>query len=344
MRRCIELAALGAGNVAPNPMVGAVIVYKDNIIGEGYHEKFGEAHAEVNCINSINEYDRQFIKECTLYVSLEPCNHFGKTPPCVDLIIKHQIMHVVIGCNDSFEKVNGAGISRLIVAGVKVDIGILEQDCRNLNKRFFTFHDKKRPYIILKWAQSNDGLIASEDLAKTKISNTYTDQLVHKWRSQEAAILVGYNTVKTDNPYLTLRNWPGKNPTRIIIDELNKLAGNLNIFNLDANTIILNRKLSTFNNNIEFYKINDEQLTTEAVVECLHKKQINSVIIEGGNKTLQMFIDAGLWDEARVITNTVLFLNNGVNAPLLQNQNLESSNNILNDRIDYFLNMNNDSL
>ncbi len=344
MRRCIELAALGAGNVAPNPMVGAVIVYKDNIIGEGYHEKFGEAHAEVNCINSIKEYDRQFIKECTLYVSLEPCNHFGKTPPCVDLIIKHQIMHVVIGCNDSFEKVNGAGISRLIAAGVKVDIGILEQDCRNLNKRFFTFHDKKRPYIILKWAQSNDGLIASEDLAKTKISNTYTDQLVHKWRSQEAAILVGYNTVKTDNPYLTLRNWPGKNPTRIIIDELNKLAGNLNIFNLDANTIILNRKLSKFNNNIEFYKINDEQLTTEAVVECLHKKQINSVIIEGGNKTLQMFIDAGLWDEARVITNTVLFLNKGVNAPLLQNQNLESSNNILNDRIDYFLNKNNDSL
>ena len=344
MRRCIELAALGAGNVAPNPMVGAVIVYKDNIIGEGYHEKFGEAHAEVNCINSIQEYDRQFIKECTLYVSLEPCNHFGKTPPCVDLIIKHQIKHVVIGCNDSFEKVNGAGISRLIAAGVKVDIGILEQDCRNLNKRFFTFHDKKRPYIILKWAQSNDGFIASEDLAKTKISNTYTDQLVHKWRSQEAAILVGYNTVKTDNPYLTLRNWPGENPTRIIIDELNKLAGNLNIFNLDANTIILNRKLSKFNNNIEFYKINDEQLTTEAVVECLHKKQINSVIIEGGNKTLQMFIDAGLWDEARVITNTVLFLNKGVNAPLLQNQNLESSNNILNDRIDYFLNMNNDSL
>ena len=344
MRRCIELAALGAGNVAPNPMVGAVIVYNDNIIGEGYHEKFGEAHAEVNSINNVQEYDRQFIKESTLYVSLEPCNHFGKTPPCVDLIIKHQIRHVVIGCNDNFEKVKDAGISRLTAAGVKVDIGILEQDCRNLNKRFFTFHDKKRPYIILKWAQSNDGFIAREDLAKTKISNTYTDQLVHKWRSQEAAILVGYKTVKTDNPYLTLRNWTGKNPTRIIIDELNTLAENLNVFNLDANTIILNRKLSTINNNIESYKISDEQLTTEAVVECLHKKQINSVIIEGGNKTLQMFINAGLWDEARVITNTVLFLNKGVNAPLLQNQNLKSSSNILNDRIDYFLNKNNDSL
>lgn len=344
MRRCIELAALGEGNVAPNPMVGAVIVYNDNIIGEGFHEKFGEAHAEVNCINSVQEYDRKFIKECTLYVSLEPCNHFGKTPPCVDLIIKHQIKHVVIGCNDSFEKLNGAGVSRLTAAGVKVDIGILVQDCRNLNKRFFTFHDKKRPYIILKWAQSNDGFIAREDSTKTKISNTYTDQLVHKWRSQEAAILVGYNTVKTDNPYLTLRNWPGKNPTRIIIDELNKLAENANVFNLDASTIILNRKLSEINNNIEFYKITDEQLTTEAVVECLHKKQINSVIIEGGNKTLQMFINVGLWDEARVITNTVLFLNKGVNAPLLQNQNLESSNNILNDRIDYFLNKNNDSL
>ena len=344
MRRCIELAALGAGNVAPNPMVGAVLVYNNNIIGEGYHEEFGEAHAEVNCVNSVLESDRELIKSSVLYVSLEPCAHFGKTPPCADLIIKHHIKHVVIGCNDSFEKVNGAGITRLIAAGVKVNIGILEQDCRNLNRRFFTFHDRKRPYIILKWSQSNDGFIAGEDLAKTKISNPYTDRLVHKWRSQEAGILVGYNTIKTDDPYLSTRNWTGKNPVRIIIDESNELAENANIFNLDADTIIINRKLSRFKNNVEFYKIDDIKNSIEAVMECLYSRQINSVIIEGGTKTLQLFINAGLWDEARVITNTVLFLNKGVNTPLLHHQNLESSYDILNDRIDYFLNNNNDSL
>ena len=344
MRRCIELAALDAGNVAPNPMVGAVLVYNDKIIGEGFHKKFGEAHAEVNCINSVLESDRELIKSSVLYVSLEPCAHFGKTPPCADLIIKHHIKHVVIGCNDSFEKVNGAGITRLIAAGVKVNIGILEQDCRNLNRRFFTFHDRKRPYIILKWSQSNDGFIAGEDLAKTKISNPYTDRLVHKWRSQEAGILVGYNTIKTDDPYLSTRNWTGKNPVRIIIDESNELAENANIFNLDADTIIINRKLSRFKNNVEFYKIDDIKNSIEAVMECLYSRQINSVIIEGGTKTLQLFINAGLWDEARVITNTVLFLNKGINAPLLHHQNLESSHDILNDRIDYFLNNNNDSL
>lgn len=344
MRRCIELACLGAGNIAPNPMVGAVLVHNDNIIGEGYHEKFGEAHAEVNCINSVQEYDRQFIKESTLYVSLEPCAHFGKTPPCADLIIKYNIPNVVIGCRDSFEKVNGAGISRLIASGVEVNIGILERECRDLNKRFFIFHHKKRPYIILKWAQSNDGFIAGGGLAKTKISNPYTDRLVHKWRSQEAAILVGYNTIKTDNPHLTTRYWIGKNPVRIIIDEFNKLAENSNIFNLNADTIIINRKLSTVKNNIEFYKIDDKKTAINAVVECLQRRQLNSVIIEGGSKTIQFFIDAGLWDQARVITNTVLFLNHGISAPLLHDQNLESSHNILNDRIDYFQNNNNDSL
>jgi len=344
MRRCIELAALGAGNVAPNPMVGAVLVNNNNIIGEGYHEEFGEAHAEVNCINSVKECERQLIKECTLYVSLEPCAHFGKTPPCADLIIKHHIKHVVIGCTDSYEKVNGAGIKKLQAAGIKVDVGILESECRILNKRFFMFHTKKRPYVILKWAQSKDGFIAGEDLLKTKISNTYTDRLVHKWRSQEAAILVGYNTIKTDNPHLSTRNWTGKNPVRIIIDESNKLAKNANIFNLDADTIIFNRKLSTVKNNVEFYKIDDEKTSIDAVMECLHSRQINSVIIEGGTKTLQLYINAGLWDEARVITNTVLFLNKGINAPLLHHQNLESSHDILNDRIDYFLNNNNDSL
>lgn len=344
MRRCIELAALGAGNVAPNPMVGAVLVYNDIIIGEGYHEKFGEAHAEVNCLNSVQASERNLIKKSTLYVSLEPCAHFGKTPPCTDLIIKYHIQHVVIGCNDSFEKVNGAGITRLIAAKIKVEIGILERECRDLNKRFFTFHEKKRPYIILKWAQSNDGFIAGEDLAKTKISNLYTDRLVHKWRSQEASILVGSNTATIDNPFLTTRNWIGKNPVRLVIDESLKLAADAHIFNQFAETIIINKQLSTIKNNIEFYKIDDEKTTTNTVVECLYKRQLNSVIIEGGSKTIQFFINAGLWDEARVITNMVLFLNKGIHAPLLHFKNLASAHNILNDKIEYFQNKNNDSL
>lgn len=344
MRRCIELAELGAGNVAPNPMVGAILVYDDKVIGEGYHEKFGEAHAEVNCISSVNESNKQFIENSIIYVSLEPCAHFGKTPPCVDLIIQKNIKHVVIGCRDSFEKVNGAGINKLIAAGIKVEVGTLEDECIDLNKRFFTVHQKKRPYIILKWAQSNDGFMAGEDFKKTKISNAYTDRLTHKWRSQEAAILVGSNTIKTDNPNLTTRNWIGKNPARIVIDEKLKMPGDANVFNVDADTIIINRILSAVEKNVEFYKINGHQSAVEAVLACLYKRQINSVIIEGGTKTLQFFIDTGFWDEARVITNNALFINKGVNAPLFQDKKILSSINIFNDRIDFFLNNNNEPL
>ena len=344
MRRCIELAELGAGNVAPNPMVGAVLVYNDKIIGEGYHEKFGAPHAEVNCIASVQKYDRNLIENSTLYVSLEPCAHFGKTPPCVDLIIQENIKYVVIGCSDSFEKVNGTGISKLIEADIKVELGILETECLDLNKRFFTFHKSKRPYIILKWAQSKDGFIAGDNFAKTKISNLYTDRLVHKWRSQEASILVGANTVKTDNPFLTTRNWEGKNPVRVIIDESLKLADNVNVFNKDADTIIINSRLNAKINNIEYYKKSEGQSAIEAVLEYLYKRQINSVIIEGGSKTLQYFIDAGLWDEARIITNSMLFLCNGVYAPLLEVRRLTSTLNIFTDTIDFFLSNNNDSL
>ncbi len=344
MQRCIELAALGVGNVAPNPMVGALLVFNNRIIGEGYHETFGYAHAEVNCITGIKDADRCLIEKSTLYVSLEPCAHFGKTPPCVDLIIEQKIQHVVIGCRDSFEKVNGAGINKLIAAGIKVDVGILETACIDLNRRFFTLHQKKRPYIILKWAQSQDGFIAAEANTKTKISNIYTDRLVHKWRSQEAAILVGANTVKTDNPTLTTRNWKGKNPVRIIIDEALKLSNNSNVFNVEADSIVINRKLSAVKENVEYYKIDNSQLVIDGVLDCLYKRGINSVIVEGGSITLQYFINAGLWDEARIITNTSMFLKNGVNAPKLNHQNIVSSIEILNDQIDFFLNNNNDSL
>lgn len=344
MRRCIELAKLGAGNVAPNPMVGAVLVYGDKIIGEGFHEKFGEAHAEVNCLKSVSETNRQFILSSTLYVSLEPCAHFGKTPPCADLIKEQKISHVVIGCRDSYEKVNGAGIEKLLAAGIKVDVGILEDECRILNKRFFTFYSKKRPYIILKWAQSQDGFIAGENFITTKISNVYTDKLVHKWRAQEAAILVGSNTVRIDNPHLTTRKWMGKNPVRIIIDEHLKLDENNNIFNDESHTIIINSKKSFSEVNTAYLQINFEKNVVENTLDCLYKTQLNSVIIEGGSRTIQAFIDAGLWDEARVITNTDLFLNTGLKGPVILYQKLHHSFNIFRDKIDIYLNNKHDAL
>ena len=344
MRRCIELAKFGAGNVAPNPMVGAVLVYDDRIIGEGLHEKYGEAHAEVNCIKSVSETNRQFISSSTLYVSLEPCSHFGKTPPCADLIVEHKIPHIVIGCRDSFEKVNGTGIEKLLAAGIKVDVGILENDCRILNKRFFTFHPKKRPYIILKWAQSQDGFIAGENSTTTKISNGYTDKLVHQWRSEEAAILVGANTVRIDNPNLTTRNWIGNHPVRIIIDEQLSLPKSSNVFDDMVETIIINRKKHYYESQKRFHKIEEDVAIIDGIMECLYQSQLNSVIIEGGAKTLQLFIDAGLWDEARIITNTTLYLNKGLKGPLLSHQNLHSSFNIFSDRVDFFLNNSNDAL
>ena len=344
MSRCIELAKLGAGNVAPNPMVGAVLVYDGRIIGEGFHEKYGEAHAEVNCIKSVSETNRQFISSSTLYVSLEPCSHFGKTPPCADLIVEHKIPHIVIGCRDSFEKVNGTGIEKLLAAGIKVEVGILENVCRILNKRFFTFHKKKRPYIILKWAQSQDGFIAGENSTTTKISNGYTDKLVHKWRSEEAAILVGANTVRIDNPNLTNRNWIGKHPVRIIIDEQLSLPKSLNVFDGMVETIIINRKNHFYEHQKRFYKIGEDATMIDAIRECLYQTQLNSVIIEGGSKTLQLFIDAGLWDEARIITNTILYLNKGLNGPLLSHQYIHSSFNIFSDRVDIYQNKTNDPL
>ncbi len=228
MHRCLELARLGAGYVAPNPMVGAVLLHEGRIIGEGWHKEYGKAHAEVNCINAVKESERQFISQSTLYVSLEPCAHHGKTPPCTDLIIRHKIPRVVIGCRDSFKEVDGKGIEKLKAAGIEVETAVLEQECRELNKRFFTFHTKQRPYIILKWAQTSDGFIAplippkvgisEPQTQRLFISNEYSNILVHQWRSEEAAIMVGTNTALLDNPELTTRLWPGPSPVRLVID------------------------------------------------------------------------------------------------------------------------------
>ncbi len=336
MLRCIELAQLGAGNVAPNPLVGAVLVHEGKIIGEGFHEKYGEAHAEVNCLRSVRQEDAALISKSILYVSLEPCAHFGKTPPCVDLILQHKIPHVVIGSTDSFVKVNGKGIEKLIVAGVKVEVGILERECRTLNKYFFTFQEKKSPYIILKWAQTNDGFIASEDGTPIKISNDFTNKYVHKLRAETAAILVGKNTVQNDNPSLTTRLWKGSNPVRIIVDTNLELENDLCVFNNEAPTIIINKKKSETIGNFIFYKVGEETTIIHGIMACLYEQKLNAVMIEGGAKTLQHFIDANLWDEAIVITNKTMTIKTGISSPSLKGDILLHTNNIFTDRIDFY--------
>jgi diaminohydroxyphosphoribosylaminopyrimidine deaminase / 5-amino-6-(5-phosphoribosylamino)uracil reductase len=334
MQRCLQLAQLGCGNVAPNPMVGAVLVYEERIIGEGYHAEYGEAHAEVNCINSVTEKEKELIEKSTLYVSLEPCVHFGKTPPCTNLILQHKIPKVVIGCSDSFAEVNGKGIQQLKSNGVEVVCGVLENECRALNKRFFTFHTKQRPYVILKWAQSKNGKIAAENNNRVFISNDFTNRLVHKWRTQEAAIFVGTNTALQDNPLLTARLWQGKNPIRILLDESLKVPTTNNLFNTDAQTIVFNAEKGTIENNIHYYQLTS--FTLPEILNALHSSNIQSVLVEGGAKLLQSFIDANLWDEIRVIENTELYIENGLHAPIINNSHLTKTENYLTDTISYY--------
>ena len=304
IKRCIELAKNGLGTTYPNPMVGSVIVYNEKIIGEGWHRKSGKPHAEVNAINSVK--DKSVLSKSTIYVSLEPCSHFGKTPPCCDLIIANKIPNVVIGTIDPFAKVAGNGIKKLLEAGKKVTIGILEEECNELNKRFFTFHNKKRPYIILKWAESSDGFIAPISKEQQKpvwITNENSRQLVHKWRSEEQAILVGTKTVIDDNPSLTVRDWTGNNPIRIVLDQNNKISKENHIFDNQAKTISISKDNFSFDTNLP-----------QKISDLLFHQEIQSVIIEGGRQTLQMFIDENLWDEARVFKGEIS-LNNGTQAP-----------------------------
>jgi len=306
IKRCIEIAKNGLGTARPNPMVGSVIVHEDSIIGEGYTSKYGGNHAEVNAIHSVQ--DKSLLKQATLYVTLEPCSHYGKTPPCSDLIIAHKIPKVVIGCVDDNKKVAGKGIERLINAGCQVIVGVLEEACKEHHKRFFTFHNKKRPYVILKWAETKDGFIApaSKDTLKPVwITNEYSRQLVHKWRAEEQAILVGTNTVLNDNPSLTVRDWTGENPIRIVIDKKNDLTTEYNVLNNEAKTIIINNTLIN----------KSEGNTTEQILNLLMENEITSVIIEGGSKTLQTFIDDNLWDEARVFVGDIFF-KQGIKAPV----------------------------
>ncbi len=332
MHRCLQLAKLGVGNVAPNPMVGAVLVYESRIIGEGYHKQYGQAHAEVNCIASVKDADKHLIERSVLYVSLEPCSHYGKTPPCSALIIHKRIPKVVIGCRDPFKEVYGKGIEKLKVAGVEVVTEILENECIELNKRFFTFHIKKRPYIILKWAQTADNKIAPNDNKRLIISNEYTNRIVHKWRFEEAGILVGTNTIIADNPLLTNRLWIGKNPVRLVIDNELKLPATAGIFNNDASTIVFNLKKETIDvetilqaNQVYYYKIEKSKSVTAQIAEACYALNIQSILVEGGAKLLQLFIDEKLFDEARIITNKKMRIGKGLESPRFYEKELDSS-------------------
>jgi diaminohydroxyphosphoribosylaminopyrimidine deaminase/5-amino-6-(5-phosphoribosylamino)uracil reductase len=317
MLRCIQLAKNGLGTTYPNPMVGSVVVYEDRIIGEGWHFKAGQPHAEVNAIANVT--DTSLLKNATIYVSLEPCSHFGKTPPCADLIVKHGIKKVVIGSTDPNPKVAGAGIVILKKAGCDVITGVLEKECRQLNKRFFTFHLKKRPFIVLKWAQTANGFIAPFASERTKkepvwITNETSRTAVHKMRAAESSILVGTKTVLADNPSLTVRDWEGSSPLRVVIDRELKIPEDANVFSSDAKTLVITEKEKLDTEKIQYKQMSFSEELPKQIASVLFHSNIHSVLIEGGRKTLQSFIDADLWDEAFVYTGITEF-NDGILAP-----------------------------
>ncbi len=316
MKRALSLAKLGLGKVAPNPMVGCVIVCNDKIIGEGYHKVFGGPHAEVNAIQQVK--DQSLLTESTAFVTLEPCAHFGKTPPCAELLIKSGVKKVVIGTRDSNPIVAGKGIEKLQKAGIEVVENIMEKECRELNRRFFTFHEKSRPYVILKWAQTLDGYLdkqrSPDEIGINWISGPETKSLVHKWRSEEQAILVGRNTIMNDNPSLTVRDYSGKNPIRVVIDSQLTIGNIKNVFSDDAETLVFNRIKNEKQATIEWIKI--QETSTDNILKELFKRGIQSILVEGGSRTLQYFIIDNVWDEARIIVGDLQF-GAGIKAPII---------------------------
>jgi len=337
MNRCLQLAELGKGFVAPNPMVGCVIVHEGKIIGEGYHQFYGQAHAEVNAIHSVK--DKSLLKNATLYVNLEPCSHWGKTPPCAKLIIEKHIPKVVIGSIDSHSKVAGKGIERMKHAGIEVNVGALEDACKTLNKRFFSFHEQHRPYIILKWAETQDGFIDIAPQYKSSqkglwITNDLCRKLVHKWRAEEMAIMVGTNTAIIDNPSLTTRDWAGNSPIRISIDKELQFPKQLHLLDGTVQSIIFTKKNTENLQSIEY--ITQDEITIDSMILELYKRNIHSVIIEGGTKLLQSFIDQNLWDEARIFIGDKKFVE-GVNAPHFEAK-ISKSEMIEGTRLDWYYN------
>ena len=332
MNRALELARLAFGQVSPNPMVGCVIVHNDKIIGEGFHQKYGSHHAEVNAINAVK--DNYLLPQSTAYVTLEPCSYYGKTPPCANLLLKHQIKKVIIATIDPNPRVSGKGIEILQGGRVAVEQGVLESEGLELNKRFFTYHTKNRPYVILKWAETADGFIAKENYDSKWISNEFSRKLVHKWRSEEDAILVGKNTAKYDNPMLNVRDWVGKNPIRIVIDHQLELNRNLNLFDEKIPTVCYNLKEEKQSSNISFVKLEKESFLKN-LLQDLRSRKIQSIIVEGGSATITEFLMTGLWDEARVFRSTTSF-GSGIRAPQLIKAAFDGQENIMGDTLTYF--------
>ena len=334
MERALELAGLGLGYVSPNPLVGCVIVHNHKIIGEGYHRQYGGPHAEVNAVNSV--VNKALLTHSTVYVTLEPCSHFGKTPPCADLLIKHKVQRVVVAVEDPNPKVSGSGIQKLRDAGINVEVGILREEAETLNKRFFKAIEKKRPYVILKWAQTLDGFIARENYDSKWISDDYSRLLVHQWRAQEDAIMVGKNTAHYDDPSLTVREIKGRNPIRVTFDKKLELNTTLKVLSDGESTLCYNSiKNEQGLGGVEYVKIREEA-TLEEILADLDKRNIQSVFVEGGAALLSSFIKKGLWDEARVFICPVKFMN-GIKAPAVNNL-LVQDERLMADRLLLFLN------
>ncbi|GAA0877486.1 bifunctional diaminohydroxyphosphoribosylaminopyrimidine deaminase/5-amino-6-(5-phosphoribosylamino)uracil reductase RibD [Algoriphagus jejuensis] len=320
MQRALELAELGRGSVSPNPVVGCVIVHDEKIIGEGYHQIYGGPHAEVNAVNSVS--NPELLKESTAYVTLEPCAHFGKTPPCANLLVEKGLKKVVIAAVDSNPLVGGKGIEILKNAGIAVETGLLEKAARWQNRRFFTQIEKQRPYVILKWAQTQDGFVARTDFSSKWISGSQSRQLVHKWRAEEDAILVGKNTALHDNPRLDVRDWAGKNPKRIVLDSKLALPDSLHLFDQSINTICYNSQKTHASENLDFVNLGNDFSIIE-ILKDLNARKIQSLLVEGGSHVLAQFISSGLWDEARVFTGKSCF-EAGISAPSLNENPAET--------------------
>ena len=333
MRRAMELASQGTGLVSPNPRVGCVIVLDGNIIGEGWHRKYGEAHAEVNAIADVK--NKSLLSQATVYVNLEPCSHHGKTPPCADLLLSLGVTKVVVANLDTNPLVAGKGITKLREGGVEVTTGVLQKEGRELNKRYFTFIEKRRPYIVLKWAETADGFIAHENFESKWISNDYSRQLVHRWRAEEDAVLVGTRTAQHDNPRLNVREWMGRNPVRIVPDRFLRLSDKLNLFDRSQLTICYNLLRHEEHENLTLVKLGEENFWQE-MIHDLYQRKIQSVMVEGGGKTLEMFIKCGWWDEARIFRSTQTF-KKGIATPVFKGH-LLSEENLMDDHLSIFLN------
>lgn len=344
MKRCLELAALAIGNVSPNPMVGCVIVHNGKLIGEGYHQEFGKAHAEPNAIKSVfDQYgddSDELLKQAIAYVNLEPCAHFGKTPPCADLFVKHQLKKVVIGNRDPFSGVDGKGIEKLRNAGIEVVSGVLEEECKYFNRRFFTRILQQRPYITLKWAETANGYFATDDGHQKWISGALAKRMAHQWRTEEDAILIGKQTAIIDNPQLTAREWPGKNPTRLVIDKNLDVPQNNYIFNDEAKTIIFNEIKTDVVGNVHYIQMEDMHFyLAQKIAFQLYLMDMQSVIVEGGANILKQFLEANIWDEARIFSSQGSW-NNGIPSPVI-NGRLQEQIRVGSDQLSIYINQHN---